>query len=151
MRFSTLFMLKKLHLGPIWTGKYGFITFFVFAKIFAKILQKTCVRTPVVVDYADTVSVWSLTTLTPCLRIRDFRTLGSIIFAKTKKLFKPFLSVHMGWGPGGILCISKKMVKIWWHCPFKVSNLLDKRSGSQWANSSHWLHPENRIYYSEII
>ena len=40
----------------------GFSTFLVFAKIF----KKTCVGA--VVDYADTVSAWSLTTLTRCWR-----------------------------------------------------------------------------------
>ena len=30
------FFIKKLYLGPIWTGKSGFVKFFVFAKIFAK-------------------------------------------------------------------------------------------------------------------
>ena len=59
-RFSTPFFdKKKLHLGTIWTW-----AFFVFAKIFAKLLKRTCVH--VVVDYADTVSAWSLTTQTPC-------------------------------------------------------------------------------------
>ena len=36
MRFSSLFIKKKLHLGPIWTGKIGFAKFFIFRKIFEK-------------------------------------------------------------------------------------------------------------------
>ena len=32
-----LFFIKKLHLGPIWTGINGFANIFAFAKLFAKI------------------------------------------------------------------------------------------------------------------
>ena len=30
--FDTSFLIKKLHLSPIWTGKYGFAKFFIFGK-----------------------------------------------------------------------------------------------------------------------
>ena len=53
------FKKKKNHMGVIWTGKNDLANFFVFAKIFAKIREKTCVR--VVVDYADTtMTTWTL-------------------------------------------------------------------------------------------
>ena len=56
--------MKNLHLGPILTGKNDSAKIFVFDKDIREESQKTCVR--VVVNYAVTVSVWSLTTLTPC-------------------------------------------------------------------------------------
>ena len=34
--FDHFFCFKIFHLGPNWTGKTGFVNFFVFAKIFAK-------------------------------------------------------------------------------------------------------------------
>ena len=47
---------------------------------------------------------------------RDFRTLRSNIFEKTKKFGKPFLPVHMGLSR---FFKAKKLTKISWHCLFK--------------------------------
>ena len=49
----TIFLLKRFDLGPIWTGENGFASFFVFAKIFDRKVQKSRVR--VVNDNADKV------------------------------------------------------------------------------------------------
>ena len=69
--FRHSFYKQKLLLGTIWTGKNSFAKFFVFAKKFAK---NVCPHSPclcwhgvsVVVDFADTMSAWSLTSWTPC-------------------------------------------------------------------------------------
>ena len=63
MRFSTLFIKKNLHLGPIWTGKNGFTQFFVFTKILAKNMLPLSGwhNISVVIDYADTRLAQSLT------------------------------------------------------------------------------------------
>ena len=47
------FLRKRFDLGPIWTGENGFASFFVFAKIFDRKVQKSRVR--VVNDNADKV------------------------------------------------------------------------------------------------
>ena len=46
MFYPIVFLIQKLHWGPIFTGKNGYAKFFVFANIFVK-----------VVDYSDTVPV----------------------------------------------------------------------------------------------
>ena len=51
--------------------------------------------------------------------LSDFRTLRSNIFAKTKKLAKPFLRVIMG--------------PISWHCPFSQSSLFGWKSKKRWV------------------
>ena len=43
-RFSTIFLLKRFNLGPIWTGENGFVNFFVLAKIFDSKVRKLHVR-----------------------------------------------------------------------------------------------------------
>ena len=62
-------------------------------------------------DNTDTVSAKSRTT-----RIHVLTRIFANIFAKTKIIVKPFLSVYMGprWSFFG-----KKVSKILWHCPFK--------------------------------
>ena len=60
-RFSALIFLEKGNLVPIGTATDGLANFFVFAKIFAKMREKTCV-----IDYVDTVSARSLNTSTQC-------------------------------------------------------------------------------------
>ena len=64
--FDTFY--QKTLPGPytVWTGINGSAKFFVYTKIFTKIREKTCVH--VVVEYADMVLVWSLTTPTRCWR-----------------------------------------------------------------------------------
>ena len=67
--FWHFFIKKNLHLRPIGTGKNDFAKFFIFAKIFAKNVCPCSQRlswygVSVVNDYADTMSVWSTTTLT---------------------------------------------------------------------------------------
>ena len=65
MRFSTLFLNKKLHLDPICTlhtvQEKRFREIYLFCE---DIREKTCVL--VANDYADTVSVQSTTTRTSC-------------------------------------------------------------------------------------
>ena len=59
--FWLFFWLKRLDLGPIWTGKNDFANFFVFAKIFTKNVCPYSQQLPghhasLANDYADTVS-----------------------------------------------------------------------------------------------
>ena len=51
-RFTTIYLLKRLYLDPMWTGKNGFENFFVSAKIFNRKVQNLHVS--VVNDNADT-------------------------------------------------------------------------------------------------
>ena len=72
LSFSTLFSFKKLHLGTMWTGKNGSRKF-RFSKIFVKNVcphsHQLCWHSASVVKVdADTMSAWSMTTLTPCRR-----------------------------------------------------------------------------------
>ena len=62
------FLLKILDLGPIWTGKTGFATFLILAKIFDRKVKK--LRVLVVNDYTDTqifLYIQSLTSPTSIL------------------------------------------------------------------------------------
>ena len=58
--------------------------------------------------------------------LSDFRTLRSNIFAKTKKLAKPFLRVLMG--------------PISWHCPFSQSSLFGWKSKKRWVYTVYVIH-----------
>ena len=98
-----MFLFKKLHLSPIWTGKNGFAIFLVFTTIFVKRVAN---------DYAVTMSELSTTT-----RTRTRLCEHCLKTVKASHRFKGTIRWQKVLG-----CVNSNNLKIW-KCLYVKKNL----------------------------
>ena len=90
--------LKRLHMGPIRTGKNGFVNYFIFTKKFVRKVRNSRVR---LVDYEDTElnTLFHIFKLLPlgavCKNIQVIFFVRFKVCEKPSNFAKPFLIVQM--------------------------------------------------------